>query len=292
MNATERYSDYEYLAFRRDGHVLTVELNRPDDYNAIHIPLHSELARVFAEIRTDDDVRAVVLTGRGKAFSAGGNVLKGPRPGAGPVLDAFFKDARKIITDLLEVPQPVIAAINGPAVGLGATLALLCDITLMSRTAVISDPHVTVGVVAGDGGLIAWPWLVGMARAKEYLLTGDKLTAAEAERIGLVNRVVEPERLLDEAQALAARLAGGTVRAIQGTKQALNRIWLDTANLTLDAALATEKECFASGDHQLAVDAFRKAHAEAKAAKEAKAAEEAKAAQADGSAEALTEASA
>ncbi|MCM2393530.1 enoyl-CoA hydratase/isomerase family protein [Streptomyces albipurpureus] len=267
MNGIARYSSYEYLTFHRDGHVLTVEFNRPDEYNAIHIPMHSELARVFAEIRRDDDVRAVVLTGRGKAFSAGGNVLKGPRPTAGPALDAFFKDARKIVTDLLEVPQPVIAAINGPAVGLGATLALLCDITLMSRTAIISDPHVTVGVVAGDGGLIAWPWLIGMARAKEYLLTGDKLTAVEAERIGLVNRVVEPEQLLEEAGTLAARLAGGTVRAVQGTKQALNRIWLDTANLTLDAALATEKECFASGDHALAVDAFRKAHAEAKAAK-------------------------
>ncbi|MFE4678255.1 enoyl-CoA hydratase/isomerase family protein [Streptomyces sp. NPDC056723] len=273
MNGTERYSDYQNLTFHREGHVLTVELSRPDDYNAVNLDLHGELARVFAQIRKDEDVRAVVLTGQGKAFSAGGNVLKGERPKAGPVLDYFFKDARKLVTDLLEVPQPVIAAINGPAVGLGATLALLCDITLMSNTAMISDPHVVVGVVAGDGGLIAWPWLVGMSRAKEYLLTGDKLSAAEAERVGLVNRVVEPERLLEEAQALAGRLAGLPVRAIQGTKGALNRIWLDTANLTLDAALASEKECFACGDHQAAVDEFRKAHEAAKVATAARAAE-------------------
>ncbi|MEU3607642.1 enoyl-CoA hydratase-related protein [Streptomyces sp. NPDC035033] len=272
MNATERYSGYEHLRFHHEGHVLTVQLHRPENYNAVNLALHAELARVFAEIRKDDAVRAVVLTGAGKAFSAGGNVLKGERPKAGPVLDAFFKDARKIVTDLLEVPQPVIAAVNGPAVGLGATLTLLCDITLMSSTAIISDPHVTVGVVAGDGGLIAWPWLVGMGRAKEYLLTGDKLTAAEAERIGLVNRVVEHDRLLEEAQALAARIAAGPVRAVQGTKQALNRIWLDTANLTLDAALAAEKECFASGDHARAVEDFRKAYEEAKAAKAAQAA--------------------
>jgi enoyl-CoA hydratase len=268
MNRTTRYLDYQYLTFRHQGHVLTLELNRPEEYNAIHIPMHQELARVFAEIRADDDVRAVVLTGRGKAFSAGGN-LKGERLGAGPELDAFFKDARKLVTDILELPQPLIAAINGPAAGLGATIALLCDITLMSSSAVIFDPHVTVGVVAGDGGLISWPWLVGMSRAKEYLLTGDKLAAAEAERIGLVNRVVEPERLVGEAETLAARLAAAPVRAVQGTKAALNRILRETANLTLDAALATEKECFASGDHARAVKAFLQAREQDRAAKTA-----------------------
>ncbi|WP_404314813.1 enoyl-CoA hydratase/isomerase family protein [Prescottella equi] len=255
MSENTHYSGYQYLAFHRDGQVLTVEFSRPESYNAVTLPMHEELARVFAEIRQDDTVRAVVLTGQGKAFSAGGN-LKGARPEAGPVLDAFFKDARKIIIDILELPQPIVAAINGPAVGLGATIALLCDITIMSSKAIISDPHVTVGVVAGDGGLIAWPWLVGMARTKEYLLTGDKVTAAEAERIGLVNRVVEPEHLLDEAHALAARLAAGPVRAVQGTKAALNQILRDTANLVLDNALATEKECFASGDHARAVEEF------------------------------------
>ncbi|MFH8616325.1 enoyl-CoA hydratase/isomerase family protein [Streptomyces sp. NPDC017979] len=257
MNAAERYSSYKHLTFDLDGHVLTMRFNRPELYNSLTVEMHAEVTAAFADIARDDRVRAVVLTGEGKAFSAGGN-LKGERMGAGPQLDAFFKEARKIVMNLLELPQPIVAAVNGPAVGLGATLALLCDTVIASRTAIIADPHVTVGVVAGDGGVIAWPWLVGMARTKEYLLTGDKLTAAEAERIGLINRVVEPDQLLTEAHALAARIAAGPVRAVQGTKAALNKILLDTANLVFDHALAAEKECFASGDHARAVEAFLK----------------------------------
>ena len=184
---------------------------------------------------------------------------------AGPELDAFFEDARSIIVDLLEIPQPIIAAVNGPAIGLGATLALLCDVVFASTTAVIADPHVTVGVCAGDGGVIAWPWLTGMSRAKEYLLTGDKLTAAEAERIGLINHVVAPDALLDTAHAFARRLADSPVRAVQGTKAVLNAILRDTANLVLDAALANEKECFANGDHARAVEAFQARRAQEKA---------------------------
>ncbi|EID71892.1 MULTISPECIES: enoyl-CoA hydratase/isomerase family protein [Rhodococcus] len=254
MGTTAPY-DYANLEIdQRDG-VLTVRFDRPDDYNAINHDLHTEIIRLWGQIRRDADVRAVVLTGNGRAFSAGGN-LKGPRRTAGPELDAFFLDARSIIIELLELPQPIIAAVNGPAMGLGATLALLCDVVYASTDAVIADPHVTVGVVAGDGGVVAWPWLTGMSRAKEYLLTGDKVGAVEAERIGLVNRVVEPDALLDEAHALAHRLAESPVRAIQGTKAALNRILRDTASLVLDAALLSEKECFASGDHARAVETF------------------------------------
>lgn len=255
MRPTTTYDDFQTVQIERRDRVLTIKFNRPDVYNAISLDVHSELIRLWGRIRQDEDIHAVVLTGNGKAFSAGGN-LKGPRMEQGPELDAFFKEARTIIIELLELPQPIIAAINGPAVGLGATLALLCDVVYASSKAVIADPHVTVGVVAGDGGVVAWPWLVGMARAKEYLLTGDKLTAAEAERIGLVNRVFEPDELLDQAHALAHRLAASPVRAIQGTKAALNMILRDTANLVLETALAKEKECFANGDHARAVEAF------------------------------------
>lgn len=258
-------SAYQHLAFHQEGAVLTLTFNRPDTYNAIDLDLHKELSRVFTDIKRDHSVRAVVLTGAGRAFSAGGN-LKGPRPVAGPSLDDFFKDAKTLITDLLDLPQPIVAAINGPAMGLGATLALLCDMTVMSNRAVIGDPHVTVGVVAGDGGVIAWPWLVGMARTKEYLLTGDHLTATEAERIGLVNRIVEPEAVLAEATALAQRFAAAPVKAVQGTKAILNQILRGTANQVLEHALAVEKECFASGDHAAAVEAFLAAKEAEKAA--------------------------
>ncbi|MBA2953225.1 enoyl-CoA hydratase/isomerase family protein [Nocardioides sp. MAH-18] len=247
--------DFQLLETSFEDGVLEVRLNRPDDFNAINHDLHWELISLWREIRRDHDVRAVVLTGNGKAFSAGGN-LKGPRMQAGPELDAFFQDARSIIVDLLEVPQPVVAAINGPAIGLGATLALLCDVTFMSRTAVIADPHVNVGVVAGDGGVIAWPWLVGMSRTKEYLFTGDRLSAQEAERIGLVNHAVEPEDLLASAHAFARRVADAPLLAVQGTKAVLNTILRDTANLVLDSALTKEKETFANGDHARAVEAF------------------------------------
>lgn len=247
--------DYRTLAITRHDAVLEVRFDRPDAFNAITREVHSELIRLWGQLRRDKEVRAVVLTGNGRAFSAGGN-LKGPRMSAGPVLDAFFGDARTIITELLEVPQPIIAAVNGPAIGLGATIALLCDVVYASTEAVIADPHVTVGVCAGDGGAIAWPWLTGISRAKEYLLTGDKVSAVEAERIGLVNHVVEPDALLDCAHALARRLAESPVRAIQGTKSVLNVILRDTANLLLGSALANEKECFANGDHARAVEAF------------------------------------
>jgi enoyl-CoA hydratase len=254
---TDELHEYAFdnLVATRHGAVLEVRIDRPEDYNAINHPTHRDLIRLWRELRRDSSVRAVVLTGNGKAFSAGGN-LKGPRMSAGQELDEFFRDARSIVVDLLEVPQPIIAAVNGPAIGLGATLALLCDVVYASRTAVIADPHVNVGVVAGDGGAIVWPWLIGMARTKEYLLTGDKIDAVEAERIGLVNRVVEPEDLLDAAHALAQRLAAGYPRAIQGTKQVLNAILRDTANTALDLALSAEKECFACGDHAHAVERF------------------------------------
>jgi len=254
MNELHHY-EFDNLVATRHGAVLEVRINRPEDFNAINHPTHKDFIRLWRELRRDTSVRAVVLTGNGKAFSAGGN-LKGPRMEAGQELDDFFRDARSIVVDLLEVPQPIVAAINGPAIGLGATLALLCDVVYASRTAIIADPHVNVGVVAGDGGAVIWPWLIGMARTKEYFFTGDRIDATEAERIGLVNHVVDPDELLDEAHAFAQRIASGHTRAIQGTKQVLNAILRDTANTVLDLALSVEKECFASGDHARAVEDF------------------------------------
>lgn len=165
-------------------------------------------------------------------------------------------EARKIIIDLLEVQQPVIAAINGAATGLGATIALFSDIIIASENARIGDPHVLVGVVAGDGGAVIWPWLVGAARAKEFLMTGDLTTATEVERIGLINRVVPPDQLMPTATELATRLAKGPTQAIRGTKASVNKILRDTANLVLDTSLALEKLCFTTKDHREAITAF------------------------------------
>jgi enoyl-CoA hydratase len=196
-----------------------------------------------------------VLTGKGRAFSAGGD-LRWFHHATRDELDVLFTEARKVIVDFLEVEQPIIAAVNGPATGLGATLALFSDVIFASVEARIGDPHVRIGVVAGDGGAIIWPWLVGAARAKEFLMTGDLLTAEDAHRIGLVNHVVPAADLLDKAFALAERLANGPIQAIRGTKISVNKILKETVNLVLDTSLALEKICFTTSDHREAIDAF------------------------------------
>jgi enoyl-CoA hydratase len=157
---------------------------------------------------------------------------------------------------MLEVEQPIIAAVNGPATGLGATLALFSDVIFAADNAKIGDPHVRVGVVAGDGGAVIWPWLVGAARAKEFLMTGDIISAAEAERIGLINHVVPADQLMDKAMAFATRLANGPTKAIRWTKVSVNKILRDTANLVLDTSLALEKQCFSTEDHKEAIRSF------------------------------------
>ena len=145
---------------------------------------------------------------------------------------------------------------NGAAAGLGATLALFCDVIYAADDAKISDPHVRIGVTAGDGGAVIWPHLVGMARAKEYLMTGDSVSAVDAERIGLVNHVVPADRLVAEAQAFAQRLARGSRMAIRSTKASVNKTLRQSVNLILDTSLALEKECFTTSYHRDALEAF------------------------------------
>lgn len=249
------FERYHTLAFERTGNVLVVSLNRPESLNAVDAQMHTELSWLFADIAADTETEAVVLTGNGRAFSSGGDIrwFTEMRP---EQLDTLFVEARKIIIDMLDVEQPIIAAVNGAATGLGCTLALFSDIVLAADDARLGDPHVRVGVVAGDGGAVIWPWLVGVARAKQFLMTGDLVRAEEAERIGLVNRVVPRDELVSEAVALATRLASGPAQAIRGTKVSVNKILRETVDTVLDTSLALEKECFATEDHREAVRAF------------------------------------
>ena len=249
------YERYEFLAMERQDSILTVAFNRPESLNAINAKLHTELSEIFADIAKDEATKVVVLTGNGRAFSAGGD-LEWFQTMTPEQLETLFSEARRIIVDLLEVEQPIIAAVNGAAMGLGATIALFSDIIIASEDARIGDPHVRIGVVAGDGGAVIWPWLVGAARAKEFLMTGDSIHAAEAERIGLINRVVAPDQLLSVAMELATRLANGPTRAIRGTKISINKILRDTTNMVLDTSLALEKQCFTTADHKEAINAF------------------------------------
>jgi Enoyl-CoA hydratase/carnithine racemase len=159
---------------------------------------------------------------------------------------------------MLEVPQPIITAINGPAIGLGATLALFGDIIYMGQSGIIADTHVLAGIAAGDGGAAIWPWIVGMPRAKEFLFTGKKINADLARELGLVNHITSDDDLMPTALAMAHRLAGGAQMAIRATKASLNKILRETVNLNLDTSLAMEKECFFSEEHKNCIAAFLK----------------------------------
>jgi enoyl-CoA hydratase len=251
------YSRYKLIKVEKDDKVAVFTLNRPEALNAINAELHTELEDIFADVAQDNDVNVVVLTGAGRAFCSGGDV-KG--------MDARqFEDfkvrvpvryGKRLIHNIIEVEQPIIAAVNGDAVGLGATLALFCDIIIASEKARFGDPHVRVGLVAGDGGAVIWPLLCGMAKAKEYLMTGDLISAAEAERIGLINRAVPPSEVMPKAMELARRLANGPTRAIRWTKLACNKRLRDEVNLVLDASLAVETISMLTEDHREAARAF------------------------------------
>ncbi|MEE6140156.1 enoyl-CoA hydratase-related protein [Mycobacterium sp. 050128] len=228
------------------GSVRTVTLNRPERMNAVNEELHGALANVWAALRDDDEVRAVVLTGAGKAFSAGGDMEYLAKVSHD---DEFryrtMAEARRIVSEMLAFPKPVIAAVNGPAVGLGCSLAVLADVVFISEGAFMADPHVTLGVVAADGGVLAWPLVTSMLRAKEYLFTGDRIDAVEAERIGLANHVVPSEDLLTRAYGLAERLADQPKQALWDTKRALNMHVKAAVEKVVDFAFAAESETFA-----------------------------------------------
>ena len=239
--------------------ILRVTFNRPERMNAINDLMHRELRDLFYKIAQDTAVKVVVITGAGRGFCVGGDFQQMEENNAKGYPDgypALFGDAAAMARNILAVPQPMIAAVNGAALGLGATLALFCDIVYMATTAKIGDPHVQAGLVAADGGVVLWPMLVGANRAKEFLMQGDLLDAATAERIGLVNHIVEPEALDDAVMAAAQRLAAGASIAIRFNKRLVNKELEDRVARIYDMALAMEAVTFASKDHLEAVDAF------------------------------------
>ncbi len=250
------YDGYERIRVSRKGRILTLALDRPDDLNAVDEPMHEELARIFHDVQVDDESHVIVLTGAGRAFSAGGDMAWLREMTRNGTVESSVVKTKRMIFSLLDLEKPIIARIPGPCIGLGASLALLCDISYASENARIGDPHVKVGLVAGDGGVVAWPHLVGHARAKEYLMTGDLLTAAEAERIGLINHVVPEDELDARVYAMAERLADGATKAIRWTKTSVNVGLKRYAHSIMDTCLGYEMLTFASDDHRNAVDSF------------------------------------
>ncbi|MDP6707163.1 MAG: enoyl-CoA hydratase-related protein [Alphaproteobacteria bacterium] len=251
------YSSYEDLLIENDNGVMTITLNSPDNLNAFTPGMHLAMSRIWDDVHDDPEVDVIVLTGAGRAFSAGGNVVAMQEKIDDPALfDEIVPEAKRIVFRMLECDKPIIARLNGHAVGLGATVALFCDVIIAAEHAKIGDPHVNAGLVAGDGGAVIWPQLVGFARAKEYLMTGDLMSATEAERIGLINHVVAADELDDKVYGLARRLAAGASKSIRWTKQVINIPLRQLAHSMMDLSLSVETQSNLTADHQEAVTAF------------------------------------
>ncbi|NNE84296.1 MAG: enoyl-CoA hydratase/isomerase family protein [Alphaproteobacteria bacterium] len=251
------YDSYNTITAERRDRILTLTMNRPEQLNAIDEELHEELSRIFYDVAGDEEADVVVLTGAGNAFCAGGDLDWIDDMHGDP--KAFARtvwEGKRIVNSLLDIEQPVIARLPGHAIGLGCTLALFCDIIYATDTAKIGDPHVSVGLVAGDGGAVIWPQLIGYPRAKEYLMTGDLLTAPQAAEIGLINHAVPADQLDDAVYGMAERLAGGATNAIRWTKAAVNLGLKQIANAVLDTAFNFEAMSQMTEDHKIATQAF------------------------------------
>lgn len=250
--------DYTTIAIekRADG-VTLATLNRPEKLNAVNAAMHRELASLPIGANRDPEVRVLVLTGAGRAFCAGGDFSADRgEPMGGGYLNSL-NEARLIVDNWLDLEKPVICAVNGYALGLGATVALLADVVYLGQKGVLGDTHVNMGIGAGDGGGVLWPLLVGPARAKYYLMTGEHIRAEEAAAMGLVQAVVEDDELLNTALALAERLSSGPLRAISASKVPINKWIKFVSNLVLPVSLAMEGLTMTGEEAREAQAAFR-----------------------------------
>jgi len=245
------------LKVEAEGPIRVITLNDPEKLNAMTDPLHEALVDVWPKIMRDEEVRAVVLTGAGRAFSAGGNI-----PGfiknyeEVPYRRAGMRTARLLVDHILGCHVPVIAAVNGPAVGLGCSVIALSDVVYMAESAYLSDPHVVVGLVAADGGPLTWPLHTSLLLAKEYAFTGDRISAGRAVEIGLANHVCPDDDVLPAALATAKKIAALPRQAVEATKRVLN-LHVERAVLaTIDFAMASETESFDTDDLRQNVDKF------------------------------------
>jgi enoyl-CoA hydratase len=256
------YGDYEYLLFDlKPTGVLLVTINRPEALNATNARLHWELTEVWRTVDGDPQVRVVLMTGAGRAFSAGGDLgMMEGMAGNPEAVARSMREAADLVYNMINLDTPIVSAINGVAVGAGLAVALLADVSIISETARITDGHVRLGVGAGDHAAIIWPLLCGMAKAKYYLLTAEFIDGREAERIGLVSLCTPPDKLMDTAWEVANKLAAGSQPAIRWTKRALNN-WLRMAGPIFDNSLALEMLGFLGRDVGEGITAIREKRA-------------------------------
>ena len=258
------YTDYQHLAFEpKPNGVLLVTIKRPEVLNAANARLHWELTQVWLTVDADPKTRVVLVTGAGKAFSAGGDLsLVEDMTGNPDALTRTMREASDLVYNMINLDKPVVSAINGVAVGAGLVVALMADVSIIAETARFTDGHTRLGVAAGDHAAILWPLLCGMAKAKYYLLTADFIDGREAERIGLVSMCVPADQLMAKALDVAGRLAQGSQLSIRWTKRALNN-WLRQAGPIFDQSLALEMLSFSHADVLEGIKALREKRAPA-----------------------------
>jgi enoyl-CoA hydratase/carnithine racemase len=251
------------LLLTRREHIALVVINRPDTRNALSgDDMFAAFEALVDDLNKDLSVRAAVLTGAGTAFCSGGNVAEmRDRTGmfAGSpeeITERYRQGIQRIPRALARLQVPLIAAVNGPAIGAGNDLACMCDLRIASTTARFAESFVKVGIIPGDGGCWLLPRVVGHAKAAELALTGDTIDAAEAQRIGLVSRVVDPDELLPEALALAGRIAANPPQVLRWTKQLLQQARTGTLDEALVAAGRLQGLAHHTADHAEAVAAF------------------------------------
>ena len=255
---TQMLPAYETILLERRGRLLVVTLNRPDAMNAVNRVLHDELPDALTFAGTDPDSDVVLLTGAGRAFSAGGDIDHMAHNAANPHLfDHEARQAKRIVFAMLDIEKSVVCRMNGHAVGLGASIALLCDVVFAAEGAKIGDPHVGIGLVAGDGGAVVWAQRIGLAKAKEYLLTGELLSARKAAEIGLINHCVAPEALDAAVDGFCAKLLAGAPNAIRWTKILTNIELKRIAGAVMEAGIAYESLSVRSADHREGIAALK-----------------------------------
>ncbi|MGL3821773.1 enoyl-CoA hydratase/isomerase family protein [Sphingopyxis sp. R3-92] len=252
------YDRYKELRIEQNDRILTITVNRPDTKNAINLALHEEFSYIFDDVDRDENVDVIILAGSGGSFCAGGDLkwllsLHGDAAGT----SVGIRRDRKIQNAMLDLEKPIIAKVDGPAIGLGCSLALYCDFIYASDHSVFADPHVSVGLVAGDGGAVMWPQLIGYARARRYLLTGDPIPATDAAAIGLITAAVPADELDATVAKMAKRLSSGATHSIKWTKASINAGLKVTANAIIDRAAAYENVTQLLDDHRIALEAFQ-----------------------------------
>jgi enoyl-CoA hydratase len=251
------YTSYSNLEITKQDRIVTVTLNRPEVRNAIDAGLHAEIGRIFTDLDMDSDCDVVILTGAGGYFCGGGD-LNWVLSMQGDVVEsaASIRTDRRIQNSMLDLEKPIIAKVRGPAIGLGCSLALFCDFVYATPDSTFADPHVSVGLVAGDGGAVIWPQLIGYARARRYLLTGDAIKGTQAAELGLITEAVADEDLDKVVADLANRLRHGASYSIKWTKASINAGLKVTANAIIDRAGAFENLTQMTNDNRIALEAF------------------------------------